>query len=160
MLFSVTEWATIMQGLGTIVLAFLAVIQAYYLFLTYQVYRLTSRPTLYAWMRDKGEAPGLRLENAGNGVAWNCRVVVTAVESNAQVEFRFPILYPHGKADLPGPGQKLPLFDPLRDRRLHIEVIYADEERHRKTYHWEMETALPMEWLNVEKPDNTPAQAV
>ncbi len=147
---SVIQVAVVVQAIGTAALALLAVIQAYYLFLTFKVYRMAWRPMLFTSLRDKAEQPGIRIENPGNGVAWNGRVIIAAMESHIRTEFHFATLYPRSGAEYPEPGQRVPLFDSLRDRRLRIEIVYTDEERGGKTYHWHAESVLPVEWLNKE----------
>ncbi|MBI4311691.1 MAG: hypothetical protein HY681_07905 [Chloroflexi bacterium] len=144
----IAQWSIVVEALSTVVIALLAVIQARYLLLTYRVYRLATRPMLYAWLRDKKESPGMKLENAGTGVAWNGKVVITALDTSARTEFHFPPLYPRSGCEFPPHGLHQQLFDPLLDRRIRVEISYDDEERRGRTYHWQMEAALPVEWLH------------
>ena len=136
------EWTDIIIAFFTGVLAVVAYFQ-------YKVYRLMSRPIVFASLRDNKEPPGIRVENAGNGVAWNGNVKVTALTSKLKENYQFTRLYGRNRYEYPTGGQPKFPFDPKRDKRVKISITYGDEERGRENHYWEAEFDLHEEWLTA-----------
>ena len=143
-----TEWSAVAIAAFTGVLAVIAMIQARFLKLTHDAYRLMSRPVVFAWPRDKTEAPGIRVENAGKGAAWNGDVVVTGNVSGNQTKYSFTRLYEQTRYEYPIEGQPQFSYDRTRDTRMKIEISYYDEDKRGRKYDWEGEFELPNAWLN------------
>lgn len=138
------EWTDIAITFFTAVLAIVAIIQ-------YKAYRLMSRPIIFASLRDNEEPPGIRVENAGNGIAWNGNVKVTALTSKIEYNYRFIRLYGRNRYEYPTEGQSKFPFDPERDKRVKINITYGDKEQGRKKYHWEAEFDLHKGWLTPKR---------
>lgn len=142
------DWTNIVIAIFTVVLAVVAILQAYFTRLSYKVYKLMSRPMVFARLWDRKEKLGIRVENAGNGVAWNGKVKVTALPSNRDVNYTFMRLYGRAVSENPTGDQPTISYNP-EDKRLKISIDYEDEERGGEKYHWEEEFDLPREWLTT-----------
>ena len=140
----VTDWVT---AALTGVIAVLTYLNYRVFKLTYRAYRLMSRPIVFAWLRDGKEEPGIRVENAGKGAAWNGRITIKADTSKAQTRYDFTRLYEQSRYEYPIENQPRFMFDPSRDNRINIEITYDDEETGGKQYRWVTEFNLQREWL-------------
>ncbi len=143
------EPTDVIIAIFTGVLATVAIIQAYFLKLSYKAYRLMSRPVVFAYLRDARDIPGIRIENAGKGVAWNGKISVTALTSKSETMYDFTRLYEQSENIHPIVGQPKLQFDPERDKKIRIAISYEDEERRGNRYKWEGEFALHREWLQA-----------
>lgn len=141
------EWTDILITVFTGIIAIFAYLSYKIYKLTYRAYRLMSRPIVFAWLRDGKEEPGIRVENAGKGVAWNGNVVVTTQTSKSETEYGFTRLYEQSRYEYPIEGQPKLLFDPTRDKKIKIKITYEDEEKGGEKYEWEGEFKLHKEWL-------------
>lgn len=143
------ESTDIMMAVLTATLALIAGIQAYYIKLSYRAYKLMSRPIVFAWLRDEKENPGIRVENAGKGAAWNGKITILALPSKTETEYGFTRLYEQSRYEYPIEGQRRLLFK-SSDKKLKIRIMYEDEEKNGEKYPWEGDFELPERWLSLQ----------